>query len=224
MRDATEHDEIAALAAQASAGDAQAFRRLVDRTHRTVYRLAFRLLGDPDGAEDVVQETYLRTWQGLPTLRDHQATLGWICRVARNVARDRQRARYRRPVQSLDTPQGEDREALRDRLPHPDPDPEGRLGSAELGRAVQLALAGLKEKHRLVLTLREIDGMSYEEIAAALGCRLGTVESRLHRARAALAKRLRVLARELGTPLPDAALASASSAAPEDAGDEEETP
>lgn len=213
MRIAAELDEIAALAAQASAGDERAFRRLVDASHRTVYRLAFRLLGDAAAAEDVVQETFLRTWQGLPALRDPQAALGWICRIARNVARDRQRAQYRRPATSLDVPRNEDQEPLRDRLAHPDPGPEDRLGSAELGRLVQEALAGLKEKHRLVLTLREIDDMSYEEIAAALGCRLGTVESRLFRARAALARRLRALAREMGTPIP-AVVSTAGTATP----------
>ncbi len=82
-------------------------------------------------------------------------------------------------------------------LANPDGGPESRLGQAEVARAVQEAIASLKEKHRLVLTLRELDGMSYEELSIALGCSMGTVESRLHRARKSLARKLGGLRAEL---------------------------
>lgn len=198
MGDATENRAFAKLSSRAAAGDRDAFRQLVERSHRTVFRLAFRILQDPDGAEDVVQETYIRAWQGLADLRDHGAAYGWLCRVARNVAYDRFRAGGRRKLVRLDQPTGEGKTALVEQLADPQAGPERRLGSEQLGEAVRAAMDGLKEKHRLVLAFRELDGMSYEEIALALGCSIGTVESRLHRARKALAGKLKGLALELG--------------------------
>ncbi len=196
MRSDADRQAIQDAAAAAAAGDRDAFRRWVELTHQTVFRLAYRLLDDPAAAEDVAQEAYLRAWQGLHTLRDPGAAFGWLCRIARNVAHDRHRAAYRKPTRSLDAPAGVEGASLLDQLVDPGEDPEGQLDAAQVGQAVQAALLELKEKHRLVLTLREIDGMSYEEIALALGMRIGTVESRLHRARQALAKKLRALSRE----------------------------
>lgn len=168
----------------------------MDQSHKTVYRLALRILGDRAAAEDVVQETYIRTWQGLADVRDPGAAYGWICRVARNVAYDRQRAQYRKPTTSLDASTGASETPLVEQLADEERGPDDQVDAAQVGVAVRAALAELKEKHRLVLTLRELDGMSYEEIAEALGCRIGTVESRLHRARKALATKLKGLALE----------------------------
>ena len=189
---------LGSLCIRAASGDREAFRRLVDQTHRTVYRLAFHILGSEQDAEDVVQETYIRTWKGLPTLRNPKVVASWIYRVARNAAYDRLRKRSRQKADSLDRPAGEDLAPLVELLASDQPGPEDRFGSAEVTAAIRAALLKLKEKHRLILTLREVEGMSYEEIGTALGCSLGTVESRLHRARKALARRLRTLARELG--------------------------
>jgi RNA polymerase sigma-70 factor, ECF subfamily len=197
MGENTAKHEVADLAGKAAGGDRRAFRALVDRTHRTVYRVALRILDDSAGAEDVVQETYVRAWRGLAKIRDPLAAYGWICRIARNVATDQLRARGRKKALSLDLPVGEGRSPLVELLVHPAAGPERRMGDAEVARAVREAIASLKEKHRLVLTLRELDGMSYEELAIALGCSLGTVESRLHRARKALARKLRGLNAEL---------------------------
>jgi len=197
MGENTAKHEVAALASEAAGGDRQAFRALVDRTHRTVYRVALRILDDTAGAEDVVQETYIRAWRGLAKVRDPLATYGWICRIARNVATDQLRARSRKKALSLDLAVGEGRSPLVELLANPDGGPESQLGEAEVARAVQEAIASLKEKHRLVLTLRELDGMSYEELSIALGCSMGTVESRLHRARKSLARKLGGLKAEL---------------------------
>ncbi len=197
MGENTAKHEVAELARQAAGGDRKAFRALVDRTHQTVYRVALRILNDSAGAEDVVQETYVRAWQGLAKVRDPLAVYGWICRIARNVATDQLRSRGRKRALSLDFPVGEGQSPLVELLAHPGAGPEGRLGDAEVAKAVRDAIASLKEKHRLVLTLRELDGMSYEELAIALGCSMGTVESRLHRARKGLARKLRGLQAEL---------------------------
>jgi RNA polymerase sigma-70 factor (ECF subfamily) len=204
MQDDLNHEELERLANGAAAGEHAAFTALVEKTHGRVFQLAMRSLGHagPGGtleAEEVLQETYIRVWQGLANLRDRRAVLAWICSVARHVALDRLRARGRQRSDSLDegsSDEGE-RRPLSERLPSDDPSPDQQLGDAELGRQVREAIMDLKEKHRVVLMLREIDGLSYEEIAAALDISIGTVESRIFRAREALAKKLRKLGREL---------------------------
>jgi RNA polymerase sigma-70 factor, ECF subfamily len=184
--------ELAPVATRARAGERDAFRELIDLTAPRIYRLALRVLGDPDEADDVVQETYIRAWSSIDELRDPAAVMGWLSRVARNAARDRLRWWKRRPRESFDEVGAPLARlvALADSAPLPDE----QLAAAETGAAVAAAVAALPDKHRVVLLLREADGMSYDEIAEALGVAVGTVESRLHRARAALARRLKRLA------------------------------
>ena len=190
--------ELESLCIRAASGDRQAFRELVDRTHVTAYRLAFRILGTKADAEDVVQETYIRTWKRLPTLRNPAAVQSWIYRITRNAAYDRLRQRGRQAADSLDRPAGEGLLPLVELIASNEPNPEQRFATAQVSAAIAAAMERLKEKHKLILMLREVDSMSYEEIAAALGCSVGTVESRLYRARKALARMLKSLARELG--------------------------
>ncbi len=173
---------LRAAADGARAGDPEAFRALVDATHETVFRLAAALVQDRDEAADVTQETYVRAWGRIDELRDGGAALGWLCRIARNVAHDRRRSWWSRIRAPLDALAGE--------ASPPEAAPDASVASAERARAVRAALAGLPETHRVVLALREVEGLSYEELSEALGVPVGTVESRLHRARAALAKRL----------------------------------
>ncbi len=173
---------LRAAADRARAGDAEAFRALVEETHETVFRLAAALVQDRDEAADVTQETYVRAWERIEELRDGAAALGWLCRISRNVAHDRRRSwwsRFRAPLEAL-AGEAAPREA----------DPDAAAAASERADAVRAALAQLPEKHRVVLALREIEGLSYDEIASATGVPVGTVESRLHRARAALARRL----------------------------------
>jgi RNA polymerase sigma-70 factor (ECF subfamily) len=198
MDDGLQKALFADLSARAARGEQRAFARLVDEYHKTVYRLALRIVQDADAADDVAQETFIRVWQGLPQVRDFQAVRGWICSIARNVSHDRQRTQARQRSVSLDEPTAETNLGRRQAIGDPSPNPESRLVNAQRDRAIQQALASLKEKHRLVLALREMDDMTYDEIATALGCSVGTVESRLHRARKALAKKLKGLIRELG--------------------------
>ncbi len=184
MREEDAGARLGAAARGAQRGDAGAFRELLDGSHETVFRLAAALVGDRDEAADVVQETYIRAWNALEELREPDAVLGWLCRIARNCARDRRRGwwdRLRAPLEP----------AERDDPAHAEaPAPDEALLSAERAGSVRRALGRLPEKHRVVLVLREVEGMSYEEIAEALGVPVGTVESRLHRARAGLARRL----------------------------------
>lgn len=186
------HDdpEIHTLSARAAAGDQSAFRQLVDQTHGVVYRLALRMVGSSAEAEDVVQETYVRVWKGLGKIRDHRAALGWICKVTRNVSVDRIRHQKRRKAHSLDREIGEGLGPLIDTIASDDVGPEEAAASEQFRNAVRELVESLKEKHRTVLLLREVDGMSYEELSEALGVPVGTVESRLHRARKELAAKM----------------------------------
>ncbi len=173
---------LRAAADGARAGDPEAFRALVEETHATVFRLAAALVSDRDEAADVTQEAYVRAWGRIGELRDGAAALGWLCRIARTVAHERRRSWWRRIRAPLDALAGE---------PAPrESDPDAAADAAERAGAVRAALAKLPEKHRVVLALRELEGMSYDEIADALGVPVGTVESRQHRARAALARAL----------------------------------
>jgi RNA polymerase sigma-70 factor, ECF subfamily len=180
-----EAERLRVAAARARDGSPEGFRELVERSHPVVFRLAAALLRDRDEAADVVQDTYARAWERRDELRDPAAALGWLCRIARNAAHDRRRGWWNR----LRAPFEEAAERLEatggDEVP-----PDEALAAARSAEAMRRALARLREKHRVVLVLREVEGMAYDEIAEALGVPIGTVESRLHRARAALARGL----------------------------------
>jgi len=161
---------------------------LVRHTHRLAFQLALRMLGNDQEVDDVLQDAYLRVWQGLPGLRDRGAVLAWICRIVRNVAADRirqhKRSRARRDSSA-------ELAALLEARASELPGPEDRLAWAEQCAAIAAAVSELRPKHRVVLLLREVDDMSYEQIGVALGIPIGTVESRLYRARHQVAAKLR---------------------------------
>lgn len=186
MRSGHADTQLETLASRARDGDRDAFAALVEQSHATVYRLVLRMLSDAAESEDVVQETYFRAWRALPRLRQTDAVLGWLCRIARHAALDRVRKRKRRPIPSPDEQLLAG--AMHDLVAADDP---GRAAeSAELRQLLLATIASLDDKYRVVFLLREVDGMSYDEIAQALGCPVGTVESRLHRARHKLAAKL----------------------------------
>lgn len=185
----------ALLARSAKGGDKEAFVGWLSATCGTVYRLALRMLHNGQEAEDVVQETYVRAWQKLPSLEDPAAHLGWVCRIARNVAVDSIRHKSRRELAVLDAPAGDEHVSLLEQQSSGEPNPECVALSKQEHQQVREGIARLKDKHRVVLLLKEVDGMSDEQIAAALGVPKGTVESRLHRARAQLSRWLRRQAR-----------------------------
>jgi RNA polymerase sigma-70 factor (ECF subfamily) len=184
-------EALEALAARVRGGDAGAFRELVDRSHETIYRVAAALVNDRDEAADVVQETYVRAWDRRGELRDPAAVLGWLCRIARNAAHDRRHGWWSRVRARLD-----EAGAQIGARAGEGPAPDEALGAAQAAAAVRRAVASLPEGQRVVLVLREVEGMTYEEIAEALDLPLGTVESRLHRARKGLARLLEAWRRE----------------------------
>jgi len=174
------------------ARDEAAFEELVGRHEREVFQLARRLLGDHEEALDATQEVFLRVFRGLPSFRGQATLRTWIWGIALNVCRTRLGSAQRR-LQHHRTPLlTVDREGDECPLPLPDasPGPEQATYGGELRRALERALAALSPEHREVVVLRDVHGLEYEEIAAVLGCALGTVKSRLGRARAALRQAL----------------------------------
>jgi RNA polymerase sigma-70 factor (ECF subfamily) len=167
------------LLARARNGDEDAFRGLVDRYTPKIYRLIFSILGRAQESEDATQEVFFKVHRKLATFREDSAFYTWLYRVAFNTASDHLKKRKRdRTVYVEDV----------SRLPVEDPEgtPDEGLIRESLRKEVREALASLPEKFRLVLTLREIDGLTYEEIGRNLKLSKGTVESRIFRARSRL--------------------------------------
>ena len=184
------------LVQQAVAGDAQAFGLFVRRHQRRIYRLAFHMLKDSAEAEDVTQEAFIKAYRALPSFRGDSAFYTWLYRIGINTAKNYLVALGRRAPTSTgfdneEAENFEDAEALRDSNT-----PEDELHGKEIAAAVNRAMDALPEDLRTAITLREIEGLSYEEIAGVMNCPIGTVRSRIFRAREAIATELRPL---LGT-------------------------
>lgn len=175
------------LVSRARAGDTAAFEQLMLDNQDRVYTLCLRMTGNREDALDLAQETFLNAWRGLSSFQGNSSFSTWVYRLASNACIDFLRKRKRRQ-------QGESPHSLDDEeapLPEPaDPrgSPEEELERRELRRAVERGLQALPDHHRQVLIMRELSGMSYQEIGAVLDLDLGTVKSRIARARLALKK------------------------------------
>jgi len=184
------------LVARAQRGDQQAFGLLVEKYERKLARLLQRLIRDPAEVEDVAQEAFIRAYRALPSFRGDSAFYTWLYRIGVNTAKNHLIAMGRRvpTTTEIDADSAEnygDGDLLRDINT-----PERLLMSKEIGETVNAAIDGLPEELRQAIQLRELDGMSYEEIATIMECPIGTVRSRIFRAREAIALKLRPL---LGT-------------------------
>ena len=180
--------ETALRAAQS--GDVAAFNALVLVYQRQIFNVCYRTLGNPEDASDATQDALLSAFRGLKTFQGAAAGLrGWLLRIAVNTCYDQLRRRQRRPVDSLDAPSqaDPDREtSLGDHLPDPGMGPEQRSLTSETARHIQAALDQLAPDQRLAVILCDVQGLSYDEAAQAMAVELGTVKSRLSRARAQL--------------------------------------
>ena len=174
-----------ALLERARRGDRDAFAAIVTRHQDELYTMALRITGTPADAADVVQETFLRAYVRIPVLRG-QTIRAWLFRVAINCSHDVQRRSIRRPADPLEDAEGNIVE-----LPDPDLGPEATALARERVAAVREALLTLHPDFRAVVVLRDVNELSYEEMSAALRVPIGTVKSRLNRARSMLAKALR---------------------------------
>jgi RNA polymerase sigma factor (sigma-70 family) len=170
------------LIQSAKRGDLQSFNRLVEIYQDAVYHTAFRILDNSDAAADSAQEAFISAYSHLSAFRGGSFK-AWLLRIVTNACYDFLRARKRRPAQSLDDmlEAGTDREPLE--FVNGREGPEAHAERAELNRTLQAGLSRLPEDQRVVVVLADIQGLSYDEIAAATGTNLGTVKSRLNRAR-----------------------------------------
>jgi RNA polymerase sigma-70 factor (ECF subfamily) len=187
-----DHSDLA-LVERCQRGDRAAFEALVKRYQDRIYNFVYRMTEDPDEAEDLTQEVFVRVYRSLPRFRGQASFQTWLYRIASNLCIDRHRHQERSPqvVRSLDAPvEGPDGEREFE-VPDWQSNPESAFLSQELREQVHRALASLTEKLRVVVVMYDMQGLSYEEIAQILRCPVGTVKSRLFNARAALREALR---------------------------------
>ena len=179
-----------ALIEACRAGETEAYGVLVRRYQERLYPTVLRLTGCAEDAQDLLQETFLRAYEKLARFHGASSFYTWIYRIAVNLALSGHRRR--RPMLRLDD--GSERNAPGPAVDPRETDPSLPLERAERDRLIQNALDALAPDHRAVVVMKEFDGLRYEEIGAVLGVPVGTVRSRLHRARCELRERLRGLA------------------------------
>ena len=181
------------LVERAQRGERQAFDQLVAKYQRKLGRLLSRYIRDAAEVEDVTQEAFIKAFRALPSFRGDSAFYSWLYRIGINTAKNYLVAQGRRAPTSTgydseEAESFEDADQLRDINT-----PESLLHSKQIGETVNDAMEALPEELRTAIVLREIEGMSYEEIARMMNCPIGTVRSRIFRAREAVAARLKPL-------------------------------
>lgn len=182
-----------ALVERVQRGDKRAFELLVAKYQRKIFRLLSRLIRDPAEIEDVAQEAFIKAYRALPNFRGDSAFYTWLYRIAINTAKNYLVAQGRRAPTTTETEiddaeSFEEGEQLRDVAT-----PDAVLLSKQVAAAVNRAIEKLPEDLRTAIVLRELEGLSYEEIAESMNCPIGTVRSRIFRAREAIANELRPL-------------------------------
>jgi|TARA_R110000851_G_scaffold165169_2_gene309878 RNA polymerase sigma-70 factor (ECF subfamily) len=187
----SERDVDAELVARVQRGDKRAYDLLVLKYQRKIMRLLSRMIREPSEVEDVAQEAFIKAYRALPQFRGDSAFYTWLYRIAINTARNWQASSQRRPMSSSIV-SNEDDETF-DQIDNLTDisTPESVLASRQVVSTVNEAIDALPEELRTAIVLREIEGMSYEDIAQSMGCPIGTVRSRIFRAREAIAAQLR---------------------------------
>ena len=173
------------LIAEVLGGDHEAFAQLVKAYEDKVYNLCLRMCSDREDAKDLAQEAFLRAWRGLRFYKQEAAFSTWLYRLTSNVCIDYLRQKKRRSAVSFVTA---DEEGVQLEIPDPTPTPEQQMMDVHLKEQLADAMARLDEDHRLILTLRVVEELRYDEIAAIMDLKEGTVKSRLARAREKLRK------------------------------------
>ena len=194
-------DVDAALVERVKQGDVRAFEMLVVKYQRRIERLIGRMVRDTDLVADIAQESFIRAYRALPQFRGDSAFYTWLYRIAVNTAKKALVDLKRDPLvteSALAGADDDDETSRRGLEPSDMATPDALLASKEIAATVNAAIEALSEDLRQAITLREIEGLSYEEIADVMNCPIGTVRSRIFRAREAIAAELRP---QLGTDL-----------------------
>lgn len=192
----TATDADAQLVERVKQGDKRAFEMLVIKYQRRIERLIGRMVRDVDLVPDIAQETFIRAYRALPQFRGDSAFYTWLYRIAVNTAKKALVELKRDPLVAEGALLGRDDDDETSRVENELSDgetPEALLASKEIAATVNAAIEALSEDLRQAITLREIEGLSYEEIADVMNCPIGTVRSRIFRAREAIATKLRPL-------------------------------
>ncbi len=180
------------LVARVQKGDKKAFDLLVQKYQHRIVQLIGRYINDPSERLDVAQESFIKAYRALPNFRGDSAFYTWLYRIATNTAKNHLVARSRRPTNSdIETEVAEQFESSGALRNHDTP--ENLLLTDEIAKTVRSAIDDLPEELATAITLRELEGLSYEEIAGAMNCPVGTVRSRIFRAREAIDKKLKPL-------------------------------
>ena len=189
---ATDSDLL--LVQRAVSGDQRAFELLVTKYHRRVERLIGRMVRDAELVEDIAQETFIRAYRALPKFRGESQFYTWLYRIAVNTAKKALVDLRRDPMvfeSSFKTSDDDDETYRPDQELSNDETPETVLAAKEIGNAVNAAMEALPEDLRQAIVLREIEGLSYEDIAVMMNCPIGTVRSRIFRARESISSRIK---------------------------------
>lgn len=173
------------LVRRCQAGDTRAFDTLVTKYRGRVYAMAYHLVQNETEAWDLAQEAFIKAWRALPAFKGDSAFYTWLFRITHNVAYDwLRKKRIRADGNEFDDSRADHGIAAgAETVPRGSPAPDTALKQAELGQRIRDAIAQLSADHQQVILLREVEGLSYEEIASAMACSLGTVMSRLFYAR-----------------------------------------
>ena len=175
---------------RAQEGDVRAFEQLFQQYHRGIYNTIYQMTRNDADAADLTQEVFVRAYRALPRLQTPEAFTSWLYRIAVNLSRNWLRDRGRVRVESLEQPGEEGEEGNTREIADPNSDPAVLAQTRDMQERVQKAIAGLSPDHRRVVTLHHLEGMPVEEIARIMGCSIGTVKSRLSRAREHLRRKL----------------------------------
>jgi RNA polymerase sigma-70 factor (ECF subfamily) len=174
------------LLEKAKAGDVAAFEELIEAYQKKVFNLALRMIGNADDAADLAQEAFIRIYKAISGFKEQSSFSTWVYRITTNVCLDEIRKRKNRKVISLDEEIHMDDSEMKRQVASDAPRPDETAEREELRRIVNDAINSLPDEQRTAITLRDLHGMSYEEIARILDCPDGTVKSRINRARQAL--------------------------------------
>jgi len=179
-------------------GSRDAFDELITRYQRRVYTFAYRLTGNADDAADIAADTFVRLYTSLASFRGDSSFVTWLFRVVTNIYLDSRKKKRVRQTQSLDEVVELEESAVQRQIEDAGPSPHEIAEARERTAAIQAAVASLPEHQRIMVVMYHVDGLAYEEIAEALQLPIGTVKSRLNRARLALRQKLEPLREQYG--------------------------